>query len=115
MDSSRHKYFTGVPNEGILDNYKRLLDHNKTIITRVPVIPSVNNNWDNFTELSNFLEKYNPGCRIDLLPYHSLGIGKYDRLNKEYKMRDLKIPSDTEMEKYCKFLQNRGFHVTIGG
>lgn len=115
MDSARHKHFTGVPNEGILNNYKNLLKHGKTVVTRVPVIPGVNNNMENFQALADFLLEYNPGCRMDLLPYHSLGVSKYDRLSMDYKLRDLATPSEEEMEGYRRFFLDKGFYVTIGG
>ncbi len=115
MDSKRHKHFTGVGNEGILNNYLNLLKNKKTVVTRVPVIPGVNNYKENFESLRDFLLEHNPGCRIDLLPYHRLGISKYDRLNMDYQLRDLLAPSEEEMEQYRQFFLKEGFHVTIGG
>ena len=115
MDNKRHEQFIGRGNGLIQDNYKKLVEQGKNVVARVPVIPGVNNDEENFRKLGEFLKKHNPGCRIDLLPYHRLGVTKYDRLDMGYDMAELEPPSKEEMGKHRGYLADMGFHVTIGG
>ena len=115
MDAVVHKANIGMDNERIQENYKKLVELGKEIVARVPVIPGVNNSDGNFRALGEFLRQYNPGCRIDLLPYHRLGVTKYDRLDMGYTLAELEPPPKAEMEAYRRGLEEMGFYVTIGG
>lgn len=115
MDDEKHHAFVGSSNQQILHNYRQLVKYGKKVVARVPVIPEVNNNMENFELLSSFLQTNNPGCRIDLLPYHRLGVTKYDRLDIDYDLVDIVPPSNEEMEQYQNYLIQKGFDVTIGG
>ncbi|MBO0457726.1 glycyl-radical enzyme activating protein [Enterococcus hulanensis] len=115
MNEKLHKEYIGVSNKKILSNYQKLIEAGKKVITRVPIIPGFNNNYENLEQLVDFLTANNPHCRIDLLPYHRLGVSKYERLNMEYQFGEFEPPSSEEMAEYQSFLTGKGFKVTIGG
>ncbi|MEA5001939.1 MAG: glycyl-radical enzyme activating protein [Christensenella sp.] len=115
MDDEVHKKVTGVSNTLILENYIRLKKTNANIIVRVPVIPGINDDDENFRKMATFLAKHSPGCRIDLLPYHRLGISKYERLRMGYELPDLEPPPEKRMDEIKAFLEKEGFAVGIGG
>lgn len=71
-----HKVYTGVSNERILSNYKRLLADGARLFVRVPMIAEIHADKGEFSEILRFL-KANPPERIELLPYHELGVNKY--------------------------------------
>jgi pyruvate formate lyase activating enzyme len=114
MDSEKHLRFTGVKNELILQNLKMLAECGKSIVVRVPVIPGVNDDSDNFDALSACLTSF--GLQdVDLLPYHSLGKDKYERLHMPRGMEGVEPPTDEEMETLAERLRRDNFHVRIGG
>lgn len=80
MDAQVHKNCTGVTNERILDNFKRLARMKKEIIVRIPWIPEYNG--DQLEKIAGFLADY-PQIRAELLPYHSMGKSKRDALGRE--------------------------------
>ena len=47
MDSVRHREVTGVPNEVILENLKKLAEHGHKILVRIPLIPGINDDEEN--------------------------------------------------------------------
>jgi pyruvate formate lyase activating enzyme len=82
MDPARHKAATGVSNVIILDNLRRLSRSGARLWIRVPVIPGINDDAENFHALGRFLDNL-PGVeRVDLLPYHRTGVSKFKRMGE---------------------------------
>jgi pyruvate formate lyase activating enzyme len=81
LDSARHKELTGAGNELILENLGRLLESGAEVKVRVPVIPGANDDPESVAALAEFVARHPRIERIDLLPYHSLGLHKYAALD----------------------------------
>ena len=114
MDSERHRQFTGVGNELILQNLKTIAKHGSAVIVRFPVIPGVNDGADNIDALSAFLLSLGL-TRIDLLPYHRIASDKYQRLHLPYRMERVDPPTAEHMQAIAARLGRDGFNVRIGG
>ncbi|OCL26965.1 glycyl radical-activating protein [Orenia metallireducens] len=114
LDSNKHLEATGVENTWIIDNLKRAAQLNKEIIIRVPVIPGINDSKENISQTIELAQEL--GIKeIHLLPYHSLGREKYDRLGREYLLEDLESPGDKEMNYLQELIESKGIKVQIGG
>jgi len=83
MDSSKHQQYTGVKNELILENLDRISDHGKRIWVRVPLIPGVNDDEEHIKTLIEYVRDLNVE-RTFFLPYHEIGVPKYEALNRVY-------------------------------
>lgn len=86
MDSEIHKKITGKDNSMILENLTLVLNSNKKVKIRIPLIPSINDTEDNISRLANFLGKYYKdlsSCKIEIMPYHEYGKSKYTALGLE--------------------------------
>lgn len=114
MDRERHKKFTGVPNDVILENLKILAERGSKVIVRVPVIPGVNDDRDNIGALSAFLRPTRLRG-IHLLPYHRIGSDKYQRLHLTYGMNGVKPPTNEQIRAIAAQLEADGFQVRVGG
>ncbi|MBE6956646.1 MAG: glycyl-radical enzyme activating protein [Ruminococcaceae bacterium] len=97
LDSAKHKRYTGVGNELILDNLKRLLAIGKPTWVRIPVIPTFNDTEEEMKEIKRFLDSCGTPERVELLPYHTLGEGKYVALGMEGTCFD--VPDEEKMER----------------
>ncbi len=86
-----HHAFTGQSNDRILANLSRAAKafDSGEIIVRVPIIPTFNDNVAAISEIFEFVEALPNISRIELLPYHRLGIVKYEGLGRCYTLRDL--------------------------
>lgn len=115
MDPAEHRRVTDKENSRILENCVSIIREGKELRPRFPLIPGINDSEENLDSLVSFLEKHLPACRIDLLPYHTLGKTKYQRLDVNYGMADTKIPERDDIIMVKTFLEERGFTVTIGG
>lgn len=85
MDDSIHQRYTGVSNRRILDNARLLSESGKPFLIRVPLIPTVNDNAENFRKTAEFLQGFQNLLRVELLPYHATAGAKYAMLGKTYQ------------------------------
>jgi pyruvate formate lyase activating enzyme len=118
LDPLRHKEFTGVSNELILDNYKYILERAKKVIIRIPLIPGFNDDALHLAALRDFVRGGQQGGniqRIDLLPYHRIGSSKYKTFGQEYRMKDIKQPTAERMDELKDFFEDTGIRVKLGG
>ena len=53
--------------------------------------------------------------RVDLLPYHELGVPKYEKLGRSYSENEFYTPSEEKKEQLKNILEEMGIAVTIGG
>jgi len=99
LDSEKHKIFTGVPNELILENLKKISLYfpQIQIIVRTPVIPGFNDSAEEVLAVVNFLKNIENLKGYELLPYHGFGEPKYSRLGREYRCNGLKPPPPEQM------------------
>lgn len=115
MDSKKHEAFTGVPNELILENAKKIAATGVHLIIRVPVVPGVNDTKEEIRAIAQYAKSLNGVEEIHLLPYHRLGQDKYDGLNRYYELEKLKPPGNIEMEELLKVVESEGLKGQIGG
>ncbi|MBQ9098763.1 MAG: glycyl-radical enzyme activating protein [Clostridia bacterium] len=100
FDSEKHKQYTGVGNESILENLKRLLTTKKSVWIRIPIIPMVNDTEEELQKIKSFLEACQSPKKIELLPYHAMGEHKYEAIGKEVQM--FAVPSEEKMMRLKK-------------
>lgn len=112
MDSQKHKELTGVPNEHILRNIARLAKSSEVII-RIPIIPTLNDSEENIKNTAIFCRE-NGIERINILPYHKLGIAKYKQIGLPYKMPNLNPPDEKSMENLQDLIEKNGVKCVIG-
>lgn len=113
-DSAKHKQYTGVPNELILTNARRLAHEANGFTVRVPVIPGFNDSVEEISDISRFAASI--GARqLHLLPYHRLGKDKYDGLGREYLMGDAPLHTKEQIEELKTAALKSGINVLIGG
>lgn len=79
-DPRKHREFTGVSNDRILDNLRLLHARGARIVLRCPLVPGLNDRPDHFDGIAE-LSRELPGMDgVELMPYHALGKSKLDRL-----------------------------------
>lgn len=103
LDDERHKKYTGCSNKLILENLEMLFKEYPKLHKhiRTPVIPGVNDNEKDISEIRKYLsgkENYT----YELLPYHRFGQGKYAMLGRRYP--DIPEKLDEELFENLKRL-----------
>ena len=110
FNSDTHKILTGVPNELILENLKKLAKI-ANIWVRVPVIKGSGDNLGNIHEMREialFLKEINIK-KCELLPYHKLGENKYNSLGLGYQKYD--APDEIELNQIKKIFVENGINI----
>ncbi|MHC1591001.1 MAG: glycyl-radical enzyme activating protein [Candidatus Helarchaeales archaeon] len=115
IDEKKHEQLTGVSNKLILENLKRLDETGVKIWIRIPVIPTFTASEENIRGIGSFLQPLKHIERVDLLPFHKLGIPKYEKLDWDYACKDFEPPPAEEMESYREILEGFDLPVKIGG
>lgn len=89
IDEKLHLENTGVKNEQIIENIRKLNDYNQPIWVRLPLIHNENDEDEDFKKRIQLIKEIKTIVnRVDILPYHNLGEGKYRSMNLPYFIKD---------------------------
>lgn len=116
MNPERHLELTGVRNEMILENLQWLLENRYNVRIRMPLLKGVNDGKKDISELVEFLKDYQflkNFKGVDLLPYHKMGVNKYNQLDAEYPIQGDPKLSDTELEDIENYIKIFNFPVAV--
>src|SRR4030042_290493 len=114
MNPEKHRQYTGKPNNLILSNAKFVAESGVETLFRMPLIPGINDDEQTIKETADFLHGLGHNCiRIELMPYHRLGKGKYESLNKKYPLPDVPSPESEHLESIKKAFEFGGIMCTI--
>lgn len=115
INEEKHIAYCGKSNRKIHRNFETLLELTD-VTPRVPIIPGVNDTQADIALLCQFFSRYRGQIKqLHILPYHNLGLGKYEAMDRTYQLPEVSPPSDDHMEEIQKDLERCGFEVTIGG
>jgi pyruvate formate lyase activating enzyme len=123
MDSAKHEKFTGVPNELILENIRKLcgfaVNRDLTVIVRRPIVPGHNDDDEEIVQAARFVAKLEGSPEFNFLPHHDMGEKKYHMIGKEYTMEGIGIlghsdPIVLRIKKLCgRYAPNT--KISVGG
>jgi pyruvate formate lyase activating enzyme len=112
IDPAKHRTFCGADNAPILENARRLSAGGANILFRTPIVPGCNDGDDDIVRLGEFILSLPGKQRLELMPYHRIGSGKYEALGMEYPLQDVQAPDD--MSRYNDALRVMGVDVVTG-
>lgn len=105
IDAEKHKKLTGLKNDHILDFAKLLSERNVPVWIRHVLVPGITTDEENLINLSGFISNLNNVEKIEILPYHKLGVYKWKELNLPYPLEGVDPPSDEMVRKANEILQ----------
>ncbi|KAF0152889.1 MAG: pyruvate formate lyase activating enzyme [Ignavibacteria bacterium] len=116
MNQDLHKKWTGVNNELILHNLKKLSETGSEINIRIPLIVNVNDDEQNIEESAKFISAlYGEQKSVNLLPYHNIAQQKYAKLGSVYVTQNLEVPSQNELQRIIAHFDSFGIKAALGG
>jgi pyruvate formate lyase activating enzyme len=117
MTPSTHCDLTGKENLRILKTIKDVAENanGMPVIIRIPVIPGINDSDDNMVNTAEFVRRMKAIKKIELLPYHKLGLADYIALSRGYHRADLQPPSDAHLLHLKALIEKHGITAQING
>ena len=98
MDSRNHERLTGVNNDLILENLKRIDQRAKPIWIRIPLIPGHNDSKENLGRIAEMARRLTAVKKISILPYNSAAGAKYRLIGRDYGLEGLDYSNGREPE-----------------
>jgi len=114
MNSEAHKKYTGVGNEQILRNLRNAARMGKETIIRIPLIPGVNDGEESL-KLTSQIARECKVKEIHILPFHQMGQGKWQGLDKDYEFEQTPLPTQGVIEKAINILRGAEVTLNVGG
>ena len=104
IDDEEHRKLTRHSNQNILDCARYLSDIKKPVWIRHVLIPGITDKDEYLVQLRDFLKTLDNIQRIDVLPYHTMGIYKYEKLGIDYPLKEVNPPSSDRVENAKRIL-----------
>lgn len=104
INPQRHQVLTGKDNAHILDMARYLSDIKKPVWIRHVLVPERSDYDEDLIALNEFIKSLDNVERVEVLPYHTLGVYKYQELGIPYKLEGIEPPSQERVENAKKLL-----------
>ena len=105
MDEEQHVLLTGQKNDNILDMAKYLSDTGKSMWIRHVLVPERSDRDDYLWKLHDFIEKLDHVERVEVLPYHTLGVYKWKELGIPYGLEGIEPPTQERIQNANEILK----------
>ena len=98
-DSEKHIKLTGQKNENIFQMAQWLSDNGKDMWIRHVLVPELTDDEEGLKYLDRFISGLKTVKRVEILPYHTLGLSKWQALGLDYSLEGVRTPTDEEVIK----------------
>lgn len=104
MDDAAHRKLTGQTNQNILEMAAYLSDHGKAMWIRHVLMPGITTEEDELHRLRSFLDTLKTVERVEVLPYHTLGVFKWKELGIPYQLEGVDPPTKEQIDRAKEIL-----------
>lgn len=104
INASKHKTLCGVSEQHELKLLKFLDDNKQRYWVRQVLVPGYTDDPKDIESLAKFLGSLKHMERFELLPYHTLGVSKYEALNMKYRLKGVKEPTNQDIHKVMEII-----------
>lgn len=112
-DPVKYEALTGQPLQPTLDFANRLVRLGKKIWIRYVLVPGLTDGDDDILRLARFIRTLGPNVeRVEVLPFHQMGISKWAQLGMEYKLADTPTPTPDQVRHARELFASEGLLVT---
>ena len=104
IDNKKHHILTGSGNERVKKFLSFLNEHKKSVWIRYVLVPGYSDDVQDIQHLHEFLQPFDNIEKIEVLPYHTLGITKYESMGLEYPLKDVSSPTKEVIKRTKEIL-----------
>ena len=113
LDEQQHQDLTGVSNQKTLELIKLLEAEQQPYWIKHVIVPEVTDDLDEIKELAKYLSTLSSLEKVQLLPYHTLGVHKWQELGLDYQLSETEPPSEDKLEKIKEIIKQQNVKVEI--
>ena len=110
-DPARHKDLTGQDIEPTLAFARRLAALGRPIWIRFVLVPGLTDDPDDMAKSAAFAASLGNVERVEVLPFHQMGKFKWERLGREYTLKDTEPPDAAAVERACAVWRAAGLEA----
>lgn len=105
INTEKHRNLTSQSNERILNFANWLSDNGKKMWLRHVLVPDLTDSYEDLTQLGSFIGRLNGIEKFEILPYHRMGVYKWQVLGKEYPLEGCRTPTEKEVDRAYKLIE----------
>lgn len=109
IDDAKHKALTGCSNRNILDMARYLAKIKKPVWIRHVLVPERSDFDEDLIRLDEFIKSLGNVQRFEVLPYHTMGIYKWEDLKIPYQLKGIEPPTDDRIANANKLLHTADY------
>lgn len=109
IDDEQHKVLTSLGNSNILEMAKYLSEINQPVWIRHVLVPQRTDYDEYLIRLSDFIKTLSNVQKVEVLPYHTMGLYKYQELGIPYPLEGIETPATERVENAKKILQTADY------
>ena len=98
IDGEKHRWLTGHDNENILDCARYMSDIAKPVWIRHVLVPGITTDEEQLVRLRQFIDTLQNVKRVEVLPYHTLGTFKWQKLGIPYTLTEVPAPTAEQVK-----------------
>ncbi|TDA64043.1 MAG: pyruvate formate lyase-activating protein [Clostridia bacterium] len=113
INPDKHRALTGCDNAAILANLRQVAASPVALKIRYVLLPTVNDSPADLQELAGVMAGLPRAVAVQILPYHRLGVKKWEELGWEYPLGNVPAASAEQVRQAAAFLREAGVAVQV--
>lgn len=105
IDPEGHRKLTGLPNTNIIEMSKYLSEIGQPVWIRHVLVPERTDYDEYLIRLGDFVAGLNNVLKFEILPYHKLGVYKYEALGIKYRLEGIEPPTPERVENAKRLMR----------
>ncbi|MEK3730907.1 pyruvate formate-lyase-activating protein [Paenibacillus sp. FSL M8-0334] len=105
IDDEKHIVLTGKSNERTLKTARWLSDHGRKMWVRHVYVPGIHEDQEDLHRLGQFIGTLQGVEKFEILPYHQMGVYKWEALGKAYPLEGMPSPTEAEVDRAYRLIE----------
>lgn len=98
IEDQKHRELTGFTNANILDLAQYLSEQGKHMWIRHVLVPGITTDEADLRKTDEFIRTLQTVDKVEVLPYHKLGIQEWERLGIPYQLEGIDPPTSEQLK-----------------
>lgn len=114
LEDKKYREMTGVPIETTQIFLDKAQEQEVPIWIRIVIVPGFHDNYEYMDNLADYIAPLDNIDRIEILPYHTMGVNKYEEINMEYPLEGVPAMNSEKAMVFQEYLINKVKEIREG-